>query len=284
MNVLSLFDGMSCGQIALERAEIAVDKYYASEIKPHAIELVKRRYPNTIQLGDIRGISELPGWIDLLIGGSPCKGISGLNQKREGLKHKESILFWEYVRLLRLAQQQNPDVKFLLENVRGNKESINIISSVLGVRPIKLNSGLVSAQNRPRLYWTNIPVHSIPSDRKITTEMVFTREMIDELICNESRVKWLTSEGGLRSVKRSYSRINPYPKAGCIIASGHDKWNCNYIFKNGKYKVLSIRELEALQTLPLGYCDDLKYGQAYNLIGDGWTIDIIAHIFKYLKQ
>lgn len=299
MNVLSLFDGMSCGQIALERAGIKVDNYFAAEIKPAAIGLVNKRYPKTVQLGDVRKVhytnlgievdkSEtsmrvLGVNIDLLIGGSPCKGVSKLNQKQQGLEHKESILFWEYLRILKQIRKTNPKVKFLLENTQGQKEAIQIITKELGVKPLKFNSSLVSAQNRIRLYWTNIPVNSMPERKYITTMDVFSKEMPEELLITEGRVKWLNNESGKKSVEKGYTRINPYPKSGCITANGHKKWNENYILKDGKYRYLSINELEQLQTLPKGYCDGLTYDEAYDLIGDGWTIDIVSHIFNHLK-
>ena len=146
INVLSLFDGISCGQIALERAGNQVRQYFASEIKPHAIKCTQSNYPNTIQLGSVLNVnsSDLPK-IDLLIGGSPCKGISRLNKNQEGLEHAESKLFWEYVRLL---EEVKPKY-FLLENTHGNKEATEIITETLGVKPISINSKLVSAQNRP---------------------------------------------------------------------------------------------------------------------------------------
>jgi DNA (cytosine-5)-methyltransferase 3A len=284
MNVLSLFDGMSCGQIALDRAGIAVDKYYASEIKPCAIDLVQKRYPNTIQLGDVREIDTLPDWIDLLIGGSPCQGISRLNQNQEGLQHNESVLFWEFVRLLNLAREVNQNVYFLLENTPGKKEATNAITKELKRLPIKFNSAWVSAQNRPRLYWTNIPVNSLPKRLHLTTKDVFDEDMPDDLLVSEGRVKWLTNTSGIKSIDKGYTRVNPYPKSGCLTAKGHIKWNCNYLLRDGKYRVLSIRELERLQTLPEGYCDGLTYEQAYDLIGDGWTIDIVSHIFRHLPK
>ncbi len=286
MNVLSLFDGMSCGRIALERAGKRVDNYFASEIKPHAIKLVAERFPTTQQLGDVRTLKaeSIPFIIELIIGGSPCKGISKLNQNQEGLNHDESILFWQYIRILKEIKNVNPEVKFLLENVPGQKEAISIITKELGVRPIKLNSSLVSAQNRERLYWTNINVTSIPEGKYITTADVFSPDMPKELLATEGRIKWLTSKSGERSVEKGYTRINPYPKSGCITANGHKKWNVNYIHRDGKYRYLSVRELEQLQTLPPGYCDGLTYNEAYDLIGDGWTIDIIAHIFSFLQD
>ena len=275
INVLSLFDGMSCGRIALERAGIKVNKYFASEIKPHAIKVTQHNYPNTIQLGDVTKVkgSDLPK-IDLLIGGSPCKGISRLNKNQEGLEHTESKLFWEYIRLL---EEVKPKY-FLLENTHGNKEATEIITETLGVKPISINSKLVSAQNRPRYYWTNIPGVKKPTDKGITTIDVFD---YSGQLADECRVKWLTSESGKKSVAKGYTRVNPYPKSGCLTANGHRKWNENYLLKDGVYHYLSQNELEKLQTLPIDYTNCLNYDEAYDVIGDGWTVDIIAHILKY---
>ena len=277
LKVLSLFDGISCGQIALERAGFVIDEYFASEIKPHAIKCTKYNYPKTIHLGNVININgnDLPK-IDLLIGGSPCKGISRLNRNQEGLEHSESRLFWEYVRLLNELKPKY----FLLENTHGNKEATNIITETLGVNPISINSKLVSAQNRPRYYWTNILGVEQPIDKGITTNDIF--DYSGEL-AHECRVKWLTSESGIKSVEKGYTRINPYPKSGCLTANGHRKWNENYLFKDGVYRYLSQNEIEKLQTLPIGYTDCLNYDESYDCIGDGWTVDVIAHILGYAK-
>lgn len=171
MNVLSLFDGISCGMVALERAGIEVDKYYASEIDKYAIKISKKNYPNIIHLGDVTKWKEWDiddqssigtskkciDWssIDLLIGGSPCTNLS-VAGKQEGLyEGKQSKLFWDYIDILHHIQKYNPNVKFLLENVKMKKEFEDIISEQLGVQPVEINSSLVSAQNRKRLYWTN---------------------------------------------------------------------------------------------------------------------------------
>jgi DNA (cytosine-5)-methyltransferase 3A len=277
LKVLSLFDGISCGQIALERAGFIVDEYFASEIKPHAIKCTKENYPNTKHIGSVIDVksNDLPK-INLLIGGSPCKGISMLNKNQEGLEHSESRLFWEYVRLLNELKPKY----FLLENTHGNKEATNIITEKLGVKPISINSKLVSAQNRPRYYWTNIPGVEQPKDKGITTKDVF--DYSGEL-AHECRVKWLTNESGIKSVANGYTRVNPYPKSGCLTANGHKKWNENYLLKDGVYRYLSQTEIEKLQTLPLGYTKSLSYDDAYDCIGDGWTVDIIAHILGYAQ-
>jgi DNA (cytosine-5)-methyltransferase 3A len=277
MNILSLFDGISCGQIALNRANIPYDNYYASEIKPHAIKCTLDNYPNTIQLGDILNLkgSDLPK-IDLLIGGSPCKGISRLNKNQEGLEHSESRLFWEYIRLL---DEVKPKY-YLLENTHGNKEATNTITETLGIKPISINSKLVSAQNRPRYYWTNIPDIKQPIDKGITTNDIFDYSGV---LADECRVKWLNSESGKKSVKNGYTKVNPYPKSGCLTALGHKKWNENYLYRDGVYRYLSQTEIEKLQTLPVGYTKILSYDEAYDCIGDGWTVDVIAHILKNIE-
>lgn len=280
INVLSLFDGMSCGQIALERCGINVGKYFASEIKTHAINHVKRHYPDTIQLGNVKNVNGINlGHIDLLIGGSPCRGVSRLNKNQEGLKHHESILFYEYYRILNEIRLTNPNVYFLLEITHGQKEATNTITEMMGVPKISVNSKLVSAQNRPRYYWTNIPRFTPPPDKGITTKDIF--DYSGDII-PENRLKWLLSESGVKSVEKGYTRINPYPKSGCITASGHKKWNENYLFDGHNYRFLAISELEKLQTLPIGYCEGLSYDEAYDLIGDGWTIDIIVEFLKNL--
>jgi DNA (cytosine-5)-methyltransferase 3A len=277
MNVLSLFDGISCGQIALNRANIPYDNYYASEIKPHAIKCTLDNYPNTIQLGDILNLkgSDLPK-IDLFIGGSPCKGISRLNKNQEGLEHSESRLFWEYIRLL---DEVKPKY-YLLENTHGNKEATNTITETLGIKPISINSKLVSAQNRPRYYWTNIPDIKQPLDKGITTNDIFDYSGV---LADECRIKWLNSESGKKSVKNGYTKVNPYPKSGCLTALGHKKWNENYLYRDGVYRYLSQTEIEKLQTLPIGYTKILSYDEAYDCIGDGWTVDVIAHILKNIE-
>ena len=284
MNVLSFFDGISCGQIALNKLGLIPENYYACEIKQHAIKCTQKNYPNTKQLGDVRNIhytkktNIIEQNIDLFIGGSPCKGISRLNQNQQGLEHKESILFYEWLRVLKEIKNENPKVNFLLENTHGNKIATDTITKELGVKPISINSKLVSAQNRPRYYWTNISGVVQPNDKNITTKDVF--DFSGELVA-DCRIKWLESDSGKKSIERGYTRVNPYPKSACITANGHKKWNENYVFKNGVYRYLSQKELEILQTLPIGYTDCLNYDEAYDCIGDAWTVDIIAHILSF---
>lgn len=171
LTVLSLFDGMSCGAIALREAGIKVKQYFASEIDKTAILQATHNFPDTIQLGSVVNLSaaNLPK-IDLLIGGSPCQGFSFAG-KQMNFKDPRSVLFFEYVRILNEIRTYNPDVKFLLENVRMRAEYENVISSHLGLQPVAINSSLVSAQNRLRLYWTNILTAATPH---LFGETVFT--------------------------------------------------------------------------------------------------------------
>lgn len=291
INVLSLFDGMSCGMIALERCGIKVNKYFASEIKSHAIKVSKHNYPQIIHIGDVRKVRYDNGIlytehgvydvdIDLLIGGSPCKGISKLNKNQEGLQHAESVLFYEYYRIYNEIKEYNNDIKFLLENTHGNKDSVNKITELMGVDKLSINSKLVSAQNRPRYYWANF-CDSIPNDLGITTKDVFDYSGNKT---SYSRTKWLNNDSGKKSVSHGYTKINPFPKSGCITANGYKKWNCNYLLKDGVYYDLSINEVERLQTVPENYCSVLTYEESYDVLGDGWTIDVIKHILSYLNN
>lgn len=189
LTVLSLFDGMSCGAIALREAGIRVRQYLASEIDRQAIMQTRHNFPDTIQLGSVTGVkaSDLPP-IDLLIGGSPCQGFSFAG-KQLNFNDPRSALFFEYVRILREIQSYNPDVKFLLENVRMLKEHENVISEQLGLFPVMINSALVSAQNRVRLYWTNIRTKSAPNlfDTEVYTDIpqpedrgIYLRDILDK--------------------------------------------------------------------------------------------------------
>lgn len=182
MNVLSLFDGMSCGQIALNRADIPYSNYYASEIDKYAIKVTQHNYPNTIQLGDVTEVksSDLPQ-IDLLIGGSPCQGFSFAG-KQLNFDDPRSKLFFEFVRLLKECKPKF----FLLENVKMKKEYQDVISEHLGVEPIEINSALVSAQNRKRLYWTNIPF-----DKNIEDKGILLKDIVHEKADNRLSEKEL---------------------------------------------------------------------------------------------
>lgn len=271
MNVLSLFDGISCGQISLERAGIKVDKYYASEIKKYAIDVTQFNYPNTIQLGDVTKIdlTKLPQ-IDLLIGGSPCQDLSIAMKDREGLKGSKSSLFWEYVKVLRKLKPKY----FLLENVaRMSQDDKDIITEIMGVEPIRINSSLVSAQLRDRLYWTNIHGVTQPQDKGIKLKDILESGYVDR---EKSRALLVSDSRPLRDKKRMYHR---YKTTGftTIVYESED-------LSPENIRYFTQIELERLQTVPIGYTQILKRDQAADVLGDGWTVDVIAHIFKNIEQ
>ena len=210
MNVLSLFDGMSCGQQALERTGIKVENYFASEIDKYAITVSKAKHIEIVQLGDVKEINEINDEIDLLIGGSPCTDLSIAKKSREGLEGSKSKLFWEYVRLLKELKPK----WFILENVNSMaKKDKQIITDALGVEPIMINASLVSAQSRKRLFWTNIPVQALPEDKGI-----FVKDIL-EIKCESNepagRIKKLEKSSG--QAHRVYS-INS--KSVCLSANG----------------------------------------------------------------
>jgi len=302
MNVLSLFDGMSCGQIALDKLGIKFDgvnnKYFASEIKKHAIEITQLNYPNTIQLGDVTKIkaSDLPK-IDLLIGGSPCQDFSSANKEKLGLQGKKSGLFYEYLRLLKECEPKY----FLLENVAMDDYSYTVISEMLGTYPTNINSELVSGQLRQRSYWTNIGPESFdlfgnrysmipqPRNKKIKFQDLLDNGYTDRLkarclLESESRnpgstvssLKRYMIQGFINVIFKDKETFEKYSKMT------EDEMKANFI--DGDIRKLNQNEMERLQTVPNGYTSTLKRNKAACLLGDGWTVDIIKHIFSFLPQ
>jgi len=173
VNVLSLFDGISCGQVALNNINIDIGNYFSSEIDKYAIKISNNNYPSTIQIGDVRRVKcdTLPQ-IDILLGGSPCQGFSFAG-KQLNFKDDRSKLFFDFVRLLNSVKPKY----FLFENVMMKVEYQQVISDMLNVKPIMINSNLVSAQNRKRLYWTNIPVFELPLDK-----LIFLKDIIEPFV------------------------------------------------------------------------------------------------------
>jgi hypothetical protein len=297
MNVLSLFDGMSCGQIALNRAGIKYDKYYACEIKKHGIDVTQHNYPNTIQLGDVIKVDfQVLPKIDLLIGGSPCQDFSRANKDRLGLRGDKSSLFYYYLKALDVC---NPKY-FLLENVIMDSDQCILINNALNCFPVRINSELVSAQLRDRLYWTNIPGDDIPDmfgrsieqpkDKKIMLGDIIESGFVDK---NKSRCLLESESRPLRNPKRMLHR---YIETGMtqivyekkeimeLAKTKRKGWgNDDYEVKEGDIRYFNQKELEKLQTVPEGYTSILKRNNAACLLGDGWTVDVIAHIFKGLK-
>ena len=297
LNVLSLFDGMSCGQLALQKAGIKVNKYFASEIKPHAIKVTQLNFPNTIQLGSVLDVkaSDLPQ-IDLLIGGSPCQDFSSANKEKLGLQGEKSGLFYEYLRLLK---ECNPKY-FLLENVAMDDYSYAAISEMLGTYPTNINSELVSGQLRQRSYWTNIGPESFdlfgnrysmipqPRNKKITFQSI-----LDDGYTDRSKARCLL-ESESRNPGSTFSSLRRYMIQGFINVVFKDKETYEKYskmteaemkenFVDGDIRKLNQNEMERLQTVPNGYTKTLKRNEAACLLGDGWTIDVIAHIFSFLE-
>lgn len=301
MNVLSLFDGMSCGQIALNRANIQYNNYFASEIDKNAIKVTQHNYPNTVQLGDVTKIEFIASKIDLLIGGSPCQSFSFAG-KQLNFDDSRGKLFFEFVRLKNELQPKY----FLLENVVMKKEYQDVITQYLGVEPIKINSSLVSAQNRVRLYWTNIPNVKEPEDRNISLSDILE----DDSIINPGAIRGrrlnkatiigrrLNPDGK----RKDYDKDIPITQCLEVRATNTNKSNClttvdkdnvlttmpigrhpNAFKDKLPFRYYTLKEYERLQTIPEGYTSVVSTSQAKKMIGNAWTVDVIAHIFSYLK-
>ena len=292
LNVLSLFDGISCGQVALQRAGIEVNKYYASEIEQHPIAITQYNFPDTIQLGDINNWREWDiDWnsIDIVIGGSPCQGLTFAGKKLQ-LEDPRSKLFFVYIDILNHLRNINPDIKFFLENVKMNSESEAKFNELTGYSPYKVNSNLVSAQNRQRNYWTNIKGFNMPKDRN---------KLVKDVIRQEDNDKYHLSVKHLQAFHKSYNwkSTSVDGKSPTLMASYYKQPpHSPYIpceESESGYRMFSPVECERLQTLPDDYT---KYGNydgtvkevaktnRYKVIGNGWTVDIITEFFKGLKE
>lgn len=281
MNILSLCDGMSCGQIALTNLGIKVDNYYAFEIKQSAIAITKLNFPNTIELGDVNNfnINLIDKKIDLLLCGFPCQNLTFANKtSRDGLKGDKSSLFFKCVDILRVIRPKF----FLFENVASMKNiDRNIITETLGVAPIKINSALVSAQTRNRYYWTNIPNVVQSFDKNIE---------LKDIIDINAKVEEKMSEKKRAFIKRSMEQNSIYIKVDGkksipITARGYAGWNTQFVTVNGTIRDLTINEYKKLQTIPSWYqFGDLTKSKITDLIGDGWTVDVIAHILSLMPK
>lgn len=345
MNILSLFDGISCGYLALKKVGIHIDNYYASEIEPHAIKVATTNNPDIIEIGDVtkvsykdgvlytENLSYKVGAIDLVCGGSPCTNFSSigyangmvsgdteilsleqyLELKSNGVVFDgQSYLFWEFCRILNEVKPKY----FLLENVVMAKKWEAIISDAMGVKPIRINSALLSAQNRPRLYWTNIEGIQIPEDKNIALDDILKED------ADSSDVSYcLTVQRSFPKMMEKYgyipARFNAYNASiiknkACALSRGSMITSscatllfvktkngvhtvCNGILNNeyptmlkdGKYNIrkLDISEIERLQNLPEGYTGvaSIPTQKRVEMIGNGWTVDVIAHIFSYME-
>ena len=318
MNVLSTFNGMGCIWIALDKLDIKVNKRYSSEIDKYANIVNDRNYPDTIQLGDVTKVrAEDLEPIDLLVGGSPCQGFSFAG-KQLNFNDPRSKLFFEFVRLWKETKPKY----FLLENVKMAKTSQDVISSILGVEPIEINSALVSAQNRKRLYWTNIPNVTQPEDKGVNLSDILEKGLkscgvggrvvgrrLNDLGKREDYNKNIpiTQYLEVRKDRKSNCLTTVYKdsvvpyiktdkrlkvkfrqrKASCLTGGGNSGGNHSdmdiLVIDPDICRRYSLNECERLQTVPDGYTEGVSNSQRYKMLGNGWTVDVIAHIFKNIK-
>ena len=292
LNVLSLFDGMSCGQIALKNLGASINKYFASEIDKYAIKVANENFPNTIQLGDVCSIkgSELPK-IDLMIGGFPCQNFSTAGNKK-GFKGESGKLFYE---LLRIKEEIQPTYFMFENNVGMKKEIVDEISNLLGVQPIIYNSADVSPQNRKRLFWTNIPQDAmikIPSlfqdiiegewqterEKSHCLDACYGKNGNLKTYINKSRRQKVFIGGEYKKdleVLKSFYKTSHTPEK----REEMEKW---FLVKN-LMRPLTPQECEKLQTVPKGYTKSVSNSQRYRMLGNGWTVKVIEHVLKNIK-
>ena len=290
MKVLSLFDGISCGRVALERVGIKVDKYTAYEIESNAIKVSKNNYPDIEQKGDVFKAQYNEGEFDLLIGGSPCTYWS--NARAKGTGRELTIdgvggkLFMEFVRALKEVKPKY----FIYENNNSmSKEIKNFITKQLGVEPILINSSLVSGQIRRRLYWTNIPNVNQPKDKEIYLIDCLDKQVDKRYYLSEKMIKYAMSSG----TKNFYVKpeINTKKARPLTTAPNKRAGTTTYVsddFVNGgdseRIRRLTPIEYERLQTLPENYTQGISEAQRYKVVGNGWTVGVIEHILSFIKE
>ena len=294
LNVLSYCDGMSCGQLALSELGFEVENYYASEIKESAIKVTKRNFPNTKYIGDLTKLSDEDlvslGEIDLFISGTPCKNLSGANKERLGLKGEHSKLFYNFAHALNIVKPKY----FFFENVRMTKEDEDIITSILGVKPVKVNSKIKVASLRERLYWTNIPFKGDLSDIEIDLQDILECGWTDRkkarcLLESDSRplstpVKMFHRHYSTGFTTAIFLSEDHYRKCVEHYENNFKGLSASEIFYNGDVydgiRYLTTHEREILQGVPIGYTSILTPNESAGVLGDGWTIDIIKEFFK----
>ncbi len=316
MKVLSLFDGLSCGMLALERAGVPVDAYYASEIDEYATKVSEANWPDIVRLGDIRGWRDWDlGDIDLILAGSPCQGFSFAG-KHLNFEDKRSKLFFDFVDILEYYEPED----FLLENVKMKKEYQDAISKILGVESVFINSNALSAQNRPRLYWSNFPITQ-PVDKGVFLSDIIEHGVVDrdksycidanywkgtnieqyikkcrrQIVLEPTAFTERRTEEAKR-IRREYQQkfgrdFSPR-RAKEMVPRTDGKMNCltaTYSLKEHTlideklfYRMLTPIECERLQTVPDDYTNHVSNTQRYKMLGNGWTIDVIAHILRQI--
>ena len=286
MIAISLFNGMNTLREAMEREGIPVEIYYSSEIKPCAIKLTQYNYPDTIQLGDINNWRNWDiDWskVDFIGSGSPCQDLSVCGTYY-GLQGSRSSLFYVFIEILEHCRKYNPKVLFLQENVgSANKLDIGIMSRLLGVYPVRINSSLLTAQLRDRYYWTNIKTTTSmfdiitdipqPTDKKITFQSIL--------------------ESGTTNRKKSTALMERYQGAFSVNEK-EENWQkylkrrddigmCPIAYDNGLIRTLTKTEMCRLQGFPDNYCETISKNETASLLGDGWTLPIIQHILSFIE-
>lgn len=304
MRVLSLFDGICCGHLALERAGIKIDSYDAYEIEKNAIKATETNFPDVVQHGDvtIEDFTKYKDKVDIIIFGSPCQGFSS-SGKQLNFNDPRSKLFFEAVRAIKECQPKY----FLMENVVMKKEWQDVISSYLGVEPIEINSSLVSAQNRRRLYWTNIPNVTLPEDKNITLEDILEDiEFPNPAAIRGRRLNKATIVGRRldeNGHRKDTDKTIPITQCLEVRATNTDKSNClttvdkdNVLtplsigrhpdaFKNNlPFRYYTTKEMCRLQTIPDDFLNMIPDSAARKALGNGWTVDVIAHILSFLPD
>jgi DNA (cytosine-5)-methyltransferase 3A len=290
MKVLSLFDGISCGRIALERANIPIEKYYASEIDKYAIQVSNKNYPDIIHIGDITKLdfNEYKD-IDLIIGGSPCQDLSNYKYDRgevKGLDGKKSSLFYYYVKALKTIKPKY----FLLENVASMQQKwIDVISNELGVKPVLIESSLVSAAERHRLYWTNIKI-DVLQDKNLKLKDIMQSNVEEKYFYKDKyafefhgvdkKVCATLMLNGHRQAKEVYS---PNFKCNTLLCDGNGGNLVKKVWDKEQVRKLTPVEYERLQNIPDNYTDCVADSRRYTAIGNGWTVDVISHILGGIK-
>jgi len=285
MNVVSLFNGMNTGRQALENIGIKVNKYYSSEIKTYAIELTQHHFPDTIQVGDVTKWREWDiDWqsIDLILSGSPCQDLSAAG-KRAGINGKKSSLFFVFVDILNHIKSLNPNVLFLQENVgSASKLDVGIMSRALGVYPVRINSSLVTAQLRDRYYWSNIRTKETmfdlvtdipqPKDKKIFLKNIITSGSVnrEKSLCIIERY--------IGAVPKTEQAIQKF------LINRVDFGSYTVVSENNLLRPFNKIEMCRLQGFKDDYCDILTTSKAGSLLGDGWTLPVIEHIFSFIKK
>lgn len=277
INVISLFDGISAGRVALEKAGFQIGNYYASEVDKYAISIAQKNHPDTVQLGDVRRVTRsmfredflADNPIDLVIGGSPCQAFS-LAGHQKGFEDDRGQLFWEFVRVVKEFKPKY----FLLENVKMKPEHQQVITDALGVEPVEINSACVSAQNRKRLYWTNIPFTGDLSDRGVVLRDILDAEGFvdrDKSHCLDANY-W---KGG--NLKQYFEKSRRQ-----LVFTGGNR-EPKIITSKTTYRKLTPTECERLQTFPDGYTEGVSNTQRYKALGNSWTVDVIVELVRGVK-